>query len=454
MDASNQPMLTQLVVSALRKYGLWDQSLVVGVSGGMDSMALLEALKQGRGASNVKVAHVNFKLRGQESDRDQGLVEAYCHQHGIECHSFDASTRTGIPKTGVQEWAREVRKEIFKVHFPHHAICLGHHRDDLAESVVFRLVRGHQPDQLAGMVEYGPPYFRPFLSITRWDIQEFIRRHDVPYGEDSSNAKLIYSRNRIRHQVLPVLEEISPGASKKLIHMAEDIRELVEWVSKSCGPELEKQGACLPRSWLKEFPRVLQMKLMAEFVDQQSQSLTWLPHELGRKVLQSLEHDNGGQWPLPGESLALLKEEGFLRVIKRSKAGSRRAKQHLLNHQREHWAGVLPAEAEAIISLDRGYRIVNHTPKGLNIEISGISSYKNVMFNVEDKRWSLGTLRKLWQIDLHDFSRFKLIYISNTLQALFDGTKLFQPGRLGEKIVLEDWCLSIQNLEASKGQQW
>ena len=142
MDASNQPMLTQLVVSALRKYGLWDQSLVVGVSGGMDSMALLEALKQGRGASNVKVAHVNFKLRGQESDRDQGLVEAYCHQHGIECHSFDASTRTGIPKTGVQEWAREVRKEIFKVHFPQHAICLGHHRDDLAESVVFGVGSG------------------------------------------------------------------------------------------------------------------------------------------------------------------------------------------------------------------------------------------------------------------------------------------------------------------------
>lgn len=195
--------------------------ILVAVSGGMDSMCLISLLH----ALNLEIVagHVNFKLRGEESDLDEALVRSYCASLGLPVHSVSFDTRAQAKKSrqGIQETARNLRYAWLNELADHHGyqkIATAHHRDDQAETLIHNLVRGAGLRGAGGIPVRQGRIIRPLLTVSKTEIRDYITIRGIPYREDHSNLKTDYTRNKIRHQIIPLLEQINPRAS---VHLAE-----------------------------------------------------------------------------------------------------------------------------------------------------------------------------------------------------------------------------------------
>ncbi len=184
---------------------------LLGVSGGRDSMVLWGLLHQtGR---PYAVAHVNYGLRGRESDADEAFVRATARARGCACHVL-AERHLAGQTSGIQALARTVRRDYFERLVRQHgyaSILLAHHADDQLETLVQRFLRGAGPHGLAGMQEAAPPYFRPLLRDPGTALAAYAKTHGVAFRDDSSNAKLDYQRNRVRRGILPLLYAENPS---------------------------------------------------------------------------------------------------------------------------------------------------------------------------------------------------------------------------------------------------
>jgi len=207
-------------------------AILVAVSGGADSVALLHLLAR-RAVSRdgaLRVAHLDHGLR-RGSIADRRFVERLARELGLPC---TAERRAVADDRGadesVEEAARRVRREfltrVARVHGCA-AIALGHTLDDQAETVLLRLLRGAGPAALAGMAERGPgPFVRPLLGLGRDDLRALLRRRGVPWREDPSNRDERFDRNRVRRKVLPALAAWGhPAAARALVRAADLLRE-------------------------------------------------------------------------------------------------------------------------------------------------------------------------------------------------------------------------------------
>lgn len=199
----------------------------LAVSGGLDSMTLLEAAFRFRArhdrARPLIVLHVNHGLRGEESDGDETLVAERAQELGLPF----VSTRLEWKKKPSQAHCREKRLAFFRSQLaPDDRIFFAHHRDDQAETILLRLLRGSGVRGLAGMKESAGPVLRPFLALGRADILALATQWGVRWREDSSNEKTVYERNWMRHEILPRLEARRPGVAARLAALASEIQKL------------------------------------------------------------------------------------------------------------------------------------------------------------------------------------------------------------------------------------
>lgn len=204
--------------------------LWVAVSGGVDSMVLLHVLR--RLGHPCYVAHVDHGLRGAESDGDRAFVEAYCAEHGIPVRTtrVDVAAATDAGRS-VQMVARELRYAWFDglIAEGPARMALAHHADDAVETLLMGLMRGTGPRSLAGIPARRGPFIRPLLGESRAAILAYADEHKVPFREDASNSDTKYLRNRVRHELLPLMERIRPGTmqvlrrSSVLLHEAGDV---------------------------------------------------------------------------------------------------------------------------------------------------------------------------------------------------------------------------------------
>ncbi len=209
------------------------ETIVVAVSGGADSMALLSALRQAAihadAGWRLHVAHLNHGLRGEESDADAAFVARACDAAGIPCtvETADLSERSA----GMEERARRARYSFLeRVARAAGARCVAtaHHADDQAETVLHHVIRGSGLRGAAGMRPARPirrgsdiTLVRPMLGVPREQIREYLRQRGVSHREDGSNAETNRTRNRIRHRVMPILEsELNPNARQALARLA------------------------------------------------------------------------------------------------------------------------------------------------------------------------------------------------------------------------------------------
>ncbi|HRH36895.1 MAG TPA: tRNA lysidine(34) synthetase TilS [Flavobacteriales bacterium] len=202
----------------------------VAVSGGVDSMVLLHVLR--RLGHDPHVLHVDHGLRGAESDGDNEFVQAYCAKNRIPFMSTRVDVRGHTEGKGIstQMAARELRYAWFGEQWGQRAmpIALGHHADDAVETLFIHLLRGTGAQGWSSIAPVSGIFIRPLLCVHREEIMDYAREHGIAFREDSSNAELKYQRNRIRHEVLPLLESIRPGASRTMARSIDLLRELEE----------------------------------------------------------------------------------------------------------------------------------------------------------------------------------------------------------------------------------
>ena len=207
-----------------RKYGLIQpgDTVVCAVSGGADSMALLWAmyLLKEEWQLRLSAAHFNHCLREEESDRDEAFVRAFCHGYRIPLQTGSARVIPG--KKGLEAAAREARYAFLNT-LPG-KIATAHTADDNAETVLLHLVRGTGLKGLGGIAPANGRIIRPMLNVTRADVEAFLAEYRIPHVEDSSNGSDAFLRNRLRHEVMPLLRQENPRISRNLSAMALRLR--------------------------------------------------------------------------------------------------------------------------------------------------------------------------------------------------------------------------------------
>jgi tRNA(Ile)-lysidine synthase len=259
-------------------------SILVGLSGGADSVALTCALLDLRERTGLRIvaAHLNHQIRGDEADRDEDFVRSMCARLGIEliverANGLDASISTA----NLEERARDARREfLLRVaeHVQADFVALGHHRDDQAETVLMRLMRGAGAAGMAAMAERGPGrLIRPMLSISRAEIREYLDARAIPFVEDSSNSSRDILRNRIRAELLPMLErQYAPGLGGRLVELADEMRSLDDLVTAIAARELDAMrvpGDSLDVSGFGAVNRAVQAVVIRLFLSERIGSL-------------------------------------------------------------------------------------------------------------------------------------------------------------------------------------
>jgi tRNA(Ile)-lysidine synthase len=230
--------VTNAVQGAVRKAVQAGVTYVVAVSGGVDSMALLHALLEVRRTVPMElvVAHVNYGLRGAESDADEARVRAFAEAHGVRvvCARADAAA---LAAGNLQHVARELRYGLFRdvvAEVGAAGVMLGHHADDQAETLLLRLLRGAGLRGTRGMVHDavvdGVLRMRPFLGIRKQTLRDYCAQHAVPWGEDGSNETDAYTRNHLRHHVAPQLAALQPNWVEALQRHAAIAAEEDAWM--------------------------------------------------------------------------------------------------------------------------------------------------------------------------------------------------------------------------------
>lgn len=208
--------------------------VVVGLSGGPDSVFLLYALHtlQARMGFTLRAVHVHHGIRGAEADRDAAFSEKLCAKLVVPFQAVhvDAPSYAAQQGLSLEEAARILRYEALEtarqqLTTPTAWIAVAHHLDDQAETVLHNLVRGAGLRGLAGMENRRNHVIRPLLSTKREDILKWLEQNKIAYVTDSTNADPHYTRNRIRSTVLPELREINPEASAHIAHSAALLRE-------------------------------------------------------------------------------------------------------------------------------------------------------------------------------------------------------------------------------------
>nr|WP_295278086.1 tRNA lysidine(34) synthetase TilS [uncultured Blautia sp.] len=278
----------QKIKAYIKEHGMIENGdmVLAGVSGGGDSMALLALLKryQNEVPFSLCAVHVHHGIRGEEADRDEQFVKESCRKWGIPflCYHYFVPELAKKWKIGHEEAGRRVRQdafsraaEDFSVNLAEKArvrIALAHNENDVAETLLHNLCRGTGVKGLAAIQPVRDQIIRPILCLNKQEIVKYLMEEQIPYVTDSTNLTDDYTRNRLRHQVLPVLEnQINPASVHHMAETAEMVSEVEQYLScqgealvKKYG-EKRKQGIFLFEEFWKEEPVVASYGVLQVF---------------------------------------------------------------------------------------------------------------------------------------------------------------------------------------------
>ena len=234
---------------------LWcNEGLFCALSGGADSIAL--ALVMHELQLPFTALHCNFHLRGDESDADEHFVREFCAAHDIplKVRHFDVEAQCQKTGESIEMAARTLRYDWFAAQGGY--VCVAHHSDDQAETLLLQLIRGTGLRGLAAMAEERDRIWRPFLEISRSELLAYLRLRHQAFVEDSTNTDTHYRRNWVRHQLLPLLCEVNPSVSKTLTKTAARMRQALsvyELGLQHIGQQVENTPSTLHPLWGQYF---------------------------------------------------------------------------------------------------------------------------------------------------------------------------------------------------------
>lgn len=252
----------------VKKYGLNKKISIVAVSGGVDSMVLLELLRKLLPSNRLIVAHLNHHIRN-DSSLDEKLVKRVSEKLGLEFVSIaaDGKKRDEASLREIRyDWLRKVRVQKGADY-----IITAHHLDDQLETMLLKLVRGSGPLEMWGMRELSGNILRPLLHISKQELTSYAKGHNLKYRHDQSNEDITYARNRIRKNVIPELEKINLSVKKTLVPNIKIAEELMSYVSSEVA-KLEKRarlGSKLKLEVLKKADPFLVKELIRQVLGDQ-----------------------------------------------------------------------------------------------------------------------------------------------------------------------------------------
>ncbi len=227
------------VLSALKEYSMLEntEKIVVGFSGGADSICLLHLLNCLKEDLNITViaAHINHGIRGKEAQRDADFAADFCNKNGIKFSLLEADCVNEAKRTGetLEECGRRIRYEFFN------SLCDGtskiataHNCNDNAETVIFNIVRGSSFNGACGIPPIRSNIIRPLILCTRDEIEGYCKENNLRFVTDSTNLSDDYTRNKIRHLILPVMEEINSRAVYNISSFSASAKDVTSFVSK------------------------------------------------------------------------------------------------------------------------------------------------------------------------------------------------------------------------------
>ena len=220
--------------------------IAVALSGGKDSMCLLDLLLKSSKKFNITVKAVNIdhSIRGKESERDSNFVKEYCKNSGVELRFFkvDAKRYSKENNLTVEEGARMLRYDIFANLLRENfcdVIATAHHLSDNFETVLFNIFRGTSTKGLTGIPDKRDGFIRPLINVTRAEIEEYVLKNDIPFVEDSTNGDIDYTRNYLRNVVIPKILEKFPTAETSVKRLGEISKEENDYLDELANDKLE-----------------------------------------------------------------------------------------------------------------------------------------------------------------------------------------------------------------------
>lgn len=261
------------IIDFLHKYKLQDKTVIVGFSGGFDSMCLLDALSEIKNIPefyelNVIAAHFNHNWRGEESLKEQEICRIFASSKGIEFYTKTA--QGNIRKT--ENDARIARYEFFEEaieEYDAEAVFTAHNYDDNAETVLYRFIKGTGVLGLRGISENRGKYYRPLLKTKRSEIIDYCNSRNLSPNNDSSNMNTVYNRNYLRLNVLPALEKVNANVKDAVNTLSEIAKSDNEIIEEYLCPIKEKifyeDGKMNPSEY-KKLSKSVKMRLLHEFV--------------------------------------------------------------------------------------------------------------------------------------------------------------------------------------------
>lgn len=291
-----------------------NERIVVGVSGGADSMALLHYLRFNCEYSpEVIVCHINHCLRGSESDSDEEFVRNICKEWGIEFKLLTCDVMAISKKTGqsVEECARQVRYDFFKEVADGAKIATAHTLSDSVETLLFNITRGSTVSGVSSIPAVRGDIIRPLIHATRDMIERYCVQNNIKFVTDSTNLSDDYSRNKIRHKVIPVLKELNPSLEESVLRLITSAKNDEDYFSKCVDKllniaKVENKNAYATSVLANEHISVLS-RVVARILEESSISLT---NDRINSVCEII-YNNQGKVNLSGNIFAVIRGDLF-----------------------------------------------------------------------------------------------------------------------------------------------
>lgn len=298
---------------------------LVALSGGADSVVLLLILKQL--GYNIEAIHCNFHLRGEESDRDEMFCVDLCKKHGINLHitHFDTKEYCRLNHVSIEMGARTLRYAYFHqlLHdIQAESICVAHHRNDCAETLLMNIIRGTGVTGLTAIRPKNGKIIRPLLCVSRDEIIKYLEDMQQDYVTDSSNLVNDVLRNKIRLDIMPKLAEINPSVTEALANTAEHIQQVMPLIEDSVvrcldeiyvNTETYKQNSEAEAIYLKK----LQQSAAPQYILYAFLSKYGIPAAMINQISKNIEAQTGKTWETKDYVIAI--DRGKLIIEKQEK---------------------------------------------------------------------------------------------------------------------------------------
>ncbi len=292
-------MLKEKVLKTISKFQLFPRNshILVALSGGPDSVTLLHILLSLSKEMNLKIsaAHLNHKLRGEESDRDESFVRSLCKDWNVQLIVEQINIKDISQGRNIEAVAREKRYAFLKKaasELGAHFIATGHTASDLTETILLNITKGCGLKGLRGFLPKVGNIVRPLFETTREEVENYLKTNKLPFIIDSSNLLTDYQRNLIRLEAIPALKKINPSIENACLRMTDTLRELEQYLKLQIENNLSlylHQGTfCIPVNVAKSLPSFLLREILIEaFKKLTGKTLSYKKVTAIEKLLQS-----------------------------------------------------------------------------------------------------------------------------------------------------------------------